>query len=124
MAGREPEDRVRFPMIRQGWRDVSFLHWPYEADVVQALLPDGFSVDLFDGVGWVSLTPFRVERSRLALTPPLPGASGFPETNLRTYVAGPDGVDGLWFLTLEADSLPIAAAAPAFVYVPHPCART
>ena len=34
--------------------------------------------------------------------PALPWISQFPETNVRTYVRGPDGEPGIWFFTLEA----------------------
>lgn len=92
------------PTLQQRWRDVLFLHWPYPEDVVARLLPDGLRPDLHEGRAWVSLTPFRVEAARPGVLPPLPRLSSFPETNLRTYVAGRDGVDGLFFLTLEVDS--------------------
>ena len=104
MAGVWPEERVGLPLMAQRWRAVTFLHWPLEPAVVQALLPDGLVVDTFDGAAWVSLTPFAIERARPLLVPPVPRVSTFPETNLRTYVVGPDGRDGLWFFTLEADS--------------------
>ena len=41
----------------------------------------------------------------------MPFVSDFTETNLRTYVIGPDGRDGLWFFTLETDSLPTVLGA-------------
>lgn len=111
MAGAEPEEKVNLPVVHQAWRDVTFLHWRYEADVVQELLPDGLEVDLRDGAAWVGLTAFRVERSRPPLLPPLPQLSSFPETNVRTYAIGPTGRDGIWFLTLEVDSLLTTVAA-------------
>ncbi len=111
MAGFEPEEKVLLPTVLQSWRHVTFLHWPYEPEVVARLLPDGLEPDVRDGAAWVSLTPFRVERFRLPLLPPLPCLSYFPETNVRTYAIGPTGRDGLWFFTLEADSLLTAAGA-------------
>lgn len=35
----------------------------------------------------------------------------FPETNLRTYVLGPDGRPGIWFWSLDATSPSAVAAA-------------
>src|SRR4051812_22094227 len=84
---------------------MSFLHWSYDADAVAALLPPGLAVDTHGGKAWISLTPFRMERFRVSGLPPVPGLSNFPETNLRTYVVGPDGRDGIFFLSLEVDSL-------------------
>lgn len=111
MAGFEPEEKVVVPTVLQSWRDVTFLHWPYEPEVVARLLPRGLEPDVWDGAAWVSLTPFSVERFRLPLLPPLPCLSYFPETNVRTYAVGPTGRDGLWFLTLEADSILTTAGA-------------
>jgi uncharacterized protein len=51
-------------------------------------------VDEYDGMAWVSLTPFLMAAVRPAGVPIEPGFSTFPETNLRTYVRRPDGRDG------------------------------
>ena len=119
MAGRRPEDAVRWPVSFQGWSCLTFLHWPYPAEAVQRLLPDAVEVDVFDGTAWVSLTPFLMTGVRLGPLPPLGPLSTFPETNLRTYVRGPDGRDGLWFLSLEADCLPTVVGASAVYGLPY-----
>jgi len=36
---------VRWPVMVQRWTDVVFLHWRFDPGVVQALLPDGVTVD-------------------------------------------------------------------------------
>jgi uncharacterized protein YqjF (DUF2071 family) len=118
LAGRRPEERVPTPVTRQWWGSLTFLHWPLAPHIIQARLPEGFEVDTFDGSAWVSMTPF-VMTLRLGRLPPLPGMSTFPETNLRTYVRGPDGRDGLWFLSLEADSLPLVVGASTLYGVPY-----
>ena len=105
MASADPEEKVHLPAVHQSWRDVTFLHWRYDPEVVERLLPDGLRPHVRDGAAWVGLTPFSVERFRLSLLPPLPCLSYFPETNVRTYVVGPTGRDGIWFMTLEVDSL-------------------
>ncbi len=118
MAGAEPEEAVGLPIAHQDWRDVTFLHWPVAPEAVSRLLPEGLEPDLYDGRAWVSLTPFSVRRFRLPLLPAVPRLSSFPETNLRTYVRGPGGVDGLWFLTAEVDSL-ANLGARALLGVPY-----
>ena len=40
------------------WRDLLFLHWKYEPDLVQTTLPPGLFVDAFDGDAWVAIVPF------------------------------------------------------------------
>ena len=37
--------------------------------------------------------------------PRIPWVSSFEEMNVRTYVRGPDGVPGVWFITLDAARL-------------------
>ena len=110
---------MRWPLSQQRWLYMTFLHWAYDPAVVQALLPTGLEVDTHDGSAWVGLTPFLMTDFRLPITPSLPRVSTFPETNLRTYVRGPDGHDGLWFLSLEARSVPTVLAARACYGVPY-----
>ena len=89
------------------------------ADAVQAHLPEGLEPDTWEGSSWVSLTPFLMVDFRLATLPPLGRLSTFPETNLRTYARDSTGRDGLWFLSLEADSLPTVLAASTVYGVPY-----
>jgi uncharacterized protein YqjF (DUF2071 family) len=119
VAGRQPEEAVRQPVVHQGWRHLSFLHWSYDPEVIAALLPDGLEVDTFDGRAWVGLTPFLVTGFRPALLPAIPGLSTFPETNLRTYVRDKSGRDGLWFLSLEVDSVATTVGARIGYGVPY-----
>lgn len=92
---------VPSPFMDQDWIGLSFLHWPYEPSVVQRLLPAGVELETFDGAAWVGLVPFLL-RVRLPRGPAVPWLGVFPETNVRTYVRGPDGDSGIWFLSLEA----------------------
>lgn len=92
-------------MIFQAYRTVAFLHWRIDPALVTAHLPPGLVLDTVDGAAWIGLTPFRVARSSLFALPAVPVVSSFHETNLRTYVRGPDGRDGLWFFSLDVDSL-------------------
>ncbi len=98
---------------------MTFFHWSYDPDQIRPFLPAGFDADLWQGKAWVSLTCFRMVDFRLGSLPPAGGFSTFPETNLRTYVRGPDGRDGIWFLTLEAASLPLVVAASNLYGVPY-----
>lgn len=105
--------------MMQHWRHLTFLHWRYPAQVVQARLPPGLRVETFDGAAWVGLIPFLMDRVRPPKLPPLPWLSRFPETNVRTYVRGPDGRTGIWFLSLDAARLPAVAAARAWYGLPY-----
>lgn len=103
MSGRFPEARVRVPAVTQVWRHVSFVHWPVDPDVIAPHLPEGVVPDLYDGGAWLSLTPFVVVDPRIAGVAPIGRARATPETNLRTYVVGPDGRDGIWFLSVDTN---------------------
>jgi uncharacterized protein YqjF (DUF2071 family) len=111
--------RVRRPVMLQHWRRLTFLHWRYPPAAVQALLPAGLQVETFDGAAWVGLVPFLMDGVRPPGVPPLPWASRFPETNVRTYALGPDGRSAIWFLSLDAARLGAVLAARAGYALPY-----
>lgn len=99
----------------QRWRLLTFIHWRYDPAVIKPLIPPPLQLDTFDGSAWIGLTPFVLDGVRLPFSPALPWISRFPETNVRTYVRGPDGVRSVWFFTLEADRL-IGVLAARLIY--------
>ena len=119
MVSAEPEEAVRLTVLRGGWLTLTFVHWRYDPDVVQSLLPDGLTVDTHDRSAWVTLAPFLMADQRPPLLPTVGRLGTFPETNLRTYVRGPDGRDGLWFFSLEAANAMFVVSARAVVGAPY-----
>ena len=121
MTGRQAptSPRVRHPVMRQHWRWLTFLHWRYPPDAVQSRLPAGLTVESFDGTAWVGLIPFLMDEVRAPGLPPLPWLSRFAETNVRTYVRGPDGRTGIWFFSLDAARLPAVLTARATYRLPY-----
>ncbi len=99
-----PPHHIEHPVMIQQWRSLTYLHWPYPPEQVQATLPDGLEVDLFDGMAWVGLIPFHMVDIALPRMPPIPYLGTFPETNVRTYVVGPHG-PGVWFHSLDINRL-------------------
>jgi uncharacterized protein YqjF (DUF2071 family) len=97
-------------VIRQRWRDLLFVHWPVPEERVRPLVPAALTLDRYEGQLWVTLIPFLIAESRPAWMPPAL-ASVFLETNLRTYVRGPDGEPGIYFFSLEAASVIAVAGA-------------
>ncbi|HLL69598.1 MAG TPA: DUF2071 domain-containing protein [Micromonosporaceae bacterium] len=117
---RAPEPlRVRTATMIHRWEQMTFLHWRYPVDVVAPLVPDRLRVQTFDGSAWIGLLPFVMRRVRPPGVPPLPWLSYFPETNLRTYVTGPDGGSGIFFFSLDATRLPAVLAARASLGLPY-----
>jgi len=108
---------LRASMIH-GWNTLTFLHWRYDPAVIQALMPPGLDVEVFDGSAWVGLVPFEMR-----VTPPrggaVPWASNFPETNVRTYAKAPDGSTGVWFLSLDAARLGAVVVARTTYRLPY-----
>ena len=79
------------------------------------MLPRGLEVDTFDGLAWVGLVAFEMVDIAPPGLPAIPRLGTFPETNVRTYVRGPDGSPGVWFASLEAERLlPVVVARTAY----------
>jgi uncharacterized protein len=103
----------------QTWSWLSFLHWSYEPRVLQRLLPNRLRPHTFDGRAWIGVTPFLLEDLRTPVAPALPWFTSFPETNVRTYVVGPDGREGLWFFSLDAGRLEPVLVARSTYALPY-----
>lgn len=109
--------------MRQTWRDLTFLHWPYDPSVVRPLVPAELELDLFDGAAWVGLVPFLITGLTYPRGPVLPWLSNFPETNVRTYVVDREGRGGVWFFSLDAARLPAVIGARLAYALPYFWAR-
>ena len=133
MAGRTADEQVSVPALEAAWLTLTFVHWRVPSAAVQALLPPGLAVDEWQGSAWVSLAPFVMADLRpLGLgSPPeasrrmgridrvLHSVSSIPETNLRTYVRGPDGRDGIWFFSLDIGARTLAVALRGLSGAPY-----
>jgi uncharacterized protein YqjF (DUF2071 family) len=116
--GPGPTVDVRHAVMEHLWGTLTFLHWRYPVEQVQALLPDGLTVQAYDGSAWVGLVPFRIE-VRPPHLPAVPWASRFPETNVRTYVTDSTGRAGIWFFSLDAARLGAVVAARSTYGLPY-----
>lgn len=111
-------------VMTQRWNDLLFAHWPLPAAELSHLIPEQLSIDLFDGSAWVGVVPFWMDQVRVRGLPPIPGASRFPELNLRTYVRERHSDQpGVYFFSLDAAN-PFAVAAARMLYrLPYYWAR-
>jgi uncharacterized protein len=102
----------------QSWLDLLFAHWPFAPEYLRPRVPKQLSLDTFDDVAWIAVTPFVVSGLRLALTPPLPYVSRFPELNVRTYVTLEDK-PGIFFFSLDADNRFAVSSARRMYKLPY-----
>jgi hypothetical protein len=113
-------------VMRPKWRHLLFLHWDFDPQTVQNLLPEGLEVDTFENRAYVGLVPFVMQEVRPRFVPNL-GKFGhfyedFAELNVRTYVTR-NGVRGVWFFSLDAASSLATLTARAWFALPYFKAR-
>jgi uncharacterized protein YqjF (DUF2071 family) len=110
--------------MMQRWNDLLFAHWPIPAAKLEPLLPAGLEVDTFEGTGWLGVVPFWMDRVQIRGIPRIPGASRFPELNLRTYVRERNtNRAGVYFFCLEASNPLAVVVARTVFHLPYHWAR-
>ena len=102
------------------WRDALFAHWPVGPDAVDAVLPAELTPATRAGEAWIGVVAFEMADIRPRGSPV---GRGFGEVNLRTYVEGPDGGHGVYFLSLDADDEAGVAVARSAYDLPYYRAR-
>ena len=107
------------PIMLQKWRDLLFLHWEYPTEAIQRTLPEGLSVDTFEGKAYLGIVPFFMRDVRPPILPALPGVSNFLELNFRTYVHDRNGIPGVWFYSLDANQWLAVKTARALFHLPY-----
>lgn len=104
--------------LSMGWRDALFAHWPVDAGGVDDRLPSGLTARTHDGSAWLGVIAFVMEDIRPRGVPAPLGLT-FGEANLRTYVAGPNGGEGIYFFNLDAADRLSVGIARQFYQLPY-----
>lgn len=104
--------------MAQTWRDLLFAHWAVDPGYLRPFVPAQLPLDTFDGRAWIAVTPFWMTSVHPRFLPPVPGASTFPELNVRTYVTL-DGKSGVYFFSLDATNIPAIAGARMAYGLPY-----
>jgi uncharacterized protein len=104
--------------MTMSWLDLLFAHWSVEPETIRALLPAGLALETFEGRAWVGVVPFRMAHVGPRGLNWLPGVSAFPELNVRTYVVA-DGKPGVWFFSLDAESIVAVRSARTAFHLPY-----
>ena len=105
-------------LMTQTWHDLLFAHWPLPPDRVRPLVPQDFTLDVFDGAAWVGIVPFYMTNVAPRAVPALPWLSEFPELNVRTYVSA-EGKPGVYFFSLDAARWLAVRAARLLLRLPY-----
>ena len=104
---------IQRAIMTQWWRDLAFLHWPVDPEVVAPLLPPGTRPDTLDGVTYVGLIGFTMDRVGLGVG--VPHFGHFAETNVRLYSVDAEGRRAVVFRSLDAARLlPVAIGRSLF----------
>tara|TARA_B100000700_G_scaffold330327_1_gene455941 strand:+ start:714 stop:1451 length:738 start_codon:yes stop_codon:yes gene_type:complete len=128
MVRKISREHVPFPMpnrphaLSQEWRNLTFMHWEVEPEKIAPYIPEGVELDLFEGKAYVGTIPFEMKNVRPRFLPAVPGISSFPEFNIRTYVKR-NGIAGVLFLTLDAQSRVTCWHAPRAYGLPYRYAK-
>jgi uncharacterized protein YqjF (DUF2071 family) len=105
-------------VMTQIWHELLFVHWPVAPEVLRALVPTLLPLDTFEGQCWVGIVPFHMTYVRPRWVPPVTALSSFVELNVRTYVTL-QGIPGVYFFSLDANSPIAVAVARAFFHLPY-----
>jgi uncharacterized protein YqjF (DUF2071 family) len=96
-------------LLSQSWNDLLFAHFAVDPQTLRRLVPDAFTLDLYDGAAWLTVSPFCTSHMRPSGVPPVPGISHFPQVRLRTYVTMIDKAGqvkpGVFYFSVDAANL-------------------
>ena len=110
-------------LFSQSWNDLLFAHFAIDPPTLRRLVPEALTLDLYDGVAWLTMSPFCASHVRPSGVPPLPGLSFFPLVNVRTYVTMRDksGRDkpGVFYFSVDAANLSAVWLARVFFRMPY-----
>ena len=105
-------------IMTQSWHDLLFAHWRVDAAELRRQVPAGVDLDLYDGDAWLAVVPFYMTNVAPRGVPAIPFVSSFNELNVRTYVTR-DGKPGVYFFSLDANSLAAVTAARTLFGLPY-----
>lgn len=108
------------PVMHQDWGKLLFMHWRVDPNLIRHLIPDALTLDLYGNSAWIGMTAFTMWDIRAfpPFAPAVPGLDSMHELNVRTYVHY-NGVPGVWFFSLDVNSLVAATTARAFFHLPY-----
>ena len=76
--------------LKANWENIIMANYEIEPELLIPFLPNGVSLDLYDGKAYVSLVGFMFKNTKL-FNVPIPFFGSFEEINLRFYVVRKEG---------------------------------
>jgi hypothetical protein len=106
--------------MHQEWGKLLFMHWRISANLLRPHIPSSLEIDTYGDSAWIAITPFTMWDIRAfpPYIPPVPGLDSMEELNVRTYVHY-NGVPGVWFFSLDANSRAGVLGARTFFHLPY-----
>jgi len=108
------------PVMHQEWGKLLFIHWRIKENLLRPHIPAPLELDTYGDSAWIAITPFTMWDIRAfpPFVPPVPGLDSMHELNVRTYVHY-NGVPGVWFFSLDANSRAAVLGARTFFHLPY-----
>ena len=108
------------PVMHQNWGKLLFIHWRIDPSILRPHIPRSLEIDTYGNSAWIGIVPFTMWdiRGLPPYMPPIPGLDSMHELNVRTYVHH-NGVPGVWFFSLDADSTAAVLAARTVYHLPY-----
>lgn len=108
------------PVMHQTWGKLLFMHWRISENLLRPHVPDSLEIDTYGDSAWIAIAPFTMWDIRAfpPYVPPVPFLSSTHELNVRTYVHH-NGVPGVWFFSLDANSSAAVLGARTFYHLPY-----
>ncbi len=104
--------------MSQNWDQLLFAHWPVKAEVLEARIPQEFTLDTYDGYAWIAVVPFLMNKVKFRYLPEIPMTNRFLELNVRTYIKYKEK-SGVYFFSLDASNLLAVEAARIWFGLPY-----
>ena len=105
--------------MTMSWVYLLAAHWSIDPDILAPKIPEGLTLDTYEGDAWLSLIPFKMDNVHPRGLTWSPWGFPFPELNVRTYVTVDGEKPGVWFFSLDAGSRLAVTGARSLFHLPY-----
>lgn len=108
----------RFWIGHQEWKHTLFVHYRIPVELLRPHVPDELTIEEYDGSAWIGIVSFEAAENKIRLASGISVVPSFLELNVRTYV-NYEGERGVYFLTMDANSLTAVKGARWLTSLPY-----